>query len=280
MGLILDQEKLKDLMTAFNTLTGIKIVIFDENYKEILAYPPIHCAFCEQMQANPTTYQYCKQSNESAFCRCKEERDLVVYRCHAGLIEATAPLTDNGMIIGYLMFGQISDCEDNDTTQRVLRTVCQKYGVYSPVYEEAFGSILYKNIKQIQAAAQIMKACTLYVIYHEMVLCEKEEFIEQLNQYIETHIAESIPVSALCSKFCISRSKIYNSSSMYLDGGLAAYIRRYKIQKAKDLLLSTDLPIIEIASRVGFSDYNYFCRIFKAENGLSARKFRMQIHHR
>jgi AraC-like DNA-binding protein len=273
MGLILNQEELKKLMTAFNTLTDIKIVIFDADYKEILAYPPIHRTFCELMQANPTTYQYCRQSNTSAFNRCKEEGDMVVYHCHAGLVEATAPLTDNGVIIGYLMFGQITDCEDKNRMNQILRAVCQEYNVYSPAYEEAFNSIVFKNAQQIQAAAQIMEACTLYVVFHEMVLREKEEFIDHLNRYIETHVTDDIPISSLCREFCISRSKLYNLSSKYLDGGLAAYIRRYRIQKAKDSLLSTDMSVMEIAGRVGFSDYNYFCRVFKAETGLPAKKF-------
>lgn len=54
------------------------------------------------------------ESDRSSFHQCKTERRLIIYRCHAGLIEAVVPLIDNHIVIGYLMFGQISDASDLD----------------------------------------------------------------------------------------------------------------------------------------------------------------------
>ena len=52
------------------------------------------------------------------------------------------------------------------------------------------------------------------------------------------------------------------------------YLVRLRIQRAMELLRSTDLSITEIAMEVGFSDSNYFARQFRRALGESPRSFR------
>ncbi len=56
--------------------------------------------------------------------------------------------------------------------------------------------------------------------------------------------------------------------------GIASYIKKLRLEKAKELLTQTDLTVSQVAMEAGFSDYNYFCRIFKKETGLPAGKYR------
>jgi AraC-like DNA-binding protein len=52
------------------------------------------------------------------------------------------------------------------------------------------------------------------------------------------------------------------------------YFNRLKIQKACELLKTTDRPIVEISESVGCSDPYYFSRLFKKVMGLSPRAYR------
>ena len=81
-------------------------------------------------------------------------------------------------------------------------------------------------------------------------------------------------VEQIARDFGISRSRLYASFYKYLGCGLAHYIRKLRMEKARTLLKDTDQTVSRIAALCGFSDYNYFCRIFKKENGLSAKKYR------
>ncbi len=47
------------------------------------------------------------------------------------------------------------------------------------------------------------------------------------------------------------------------------YLTRIRIEKAKELLTSTDKPIQEIALEVGFNDAGYFTRRFKSYEGTT-----------
>lgn len=274
MNLNLDNKKLKELMKDFYTLTEIKMVLFDSDYHEILSYPNGHCEFCAIMHGNPVTRKHCIECNQNSFDYCRRNSELMVYECHAGLIEAAAPLKDNGIIIGYVMFGQISDISSREELFTNLRNVCEKYQIYQPGYEEAFSKIKYKGHEQILAAAKILEACTFYVLLKEMVFMEKEQFLHKLNLYIMGHISEDISVKDLCNVFKVSRSRLYEAAKQYLGVGIAEYIKQKRIEAAKDYLKNSGNPITEISEKAGFSDYNYFCRVFKKTVGMPAKKYR------
>lgn len=274
MNLSLDNKKLKELMKDFYTLTGIKMVLFDSDYHEILSYPPGHCAFCAIMHGNPVTQKHCIECNQNSFEYCRRNSELTVYECHAGLIEATAPLKDNGIIIGYVMFGQITDLANREELITNLQNVCKRYQIYQLGYEEAFSKIKYKSREQILAAAQILEACTFYVLLKEMIYLEKEQFLHKLNQYIMRHLSEDITVKDLCDAFKVSRSRLYEAAKQYLGVGIAEYIKQKRIEAAKEFLKNTSDPITAISEKAGFSDYNYFCRVFKKIVGMPAKKYR------
>lgn len=249
LTLNLNREMLLDLMKDFNLLTGIKIALFDPNGNEVLSYPEAHCAFCAGLRATPEGEMACQSSNHKSFRICQASQHLEIFTCHAGLIEATAPLVENGIVIGYIMFGQITDNS-----------------------EITYAS--YKSKEQILAAAKILEACTFYVLLKDMVSLRGANFIENLNHFLLAHLSEDLSVDRLMAEFSISKNKLYDSCSKYLNTGIAEHIKTLRIEEAKRLLKETDLPVNRISDLVGFNDYNYFCRVFKQMVGTPAGKFR------
>lgn len=58
------------------------------------------------------------------------------------------------------------------------------------------------------------------------------------------------------------------------------YILRMRIDKAKELLAETDLPMGEVGRKVGYPDPNYFSRIFGRVAGVSPSRYRQMINVR
>ena len=52
------------------------------------------------------------------------------------------------------------------------------------------------------------------------------------------------------------------------------FVRERRIESAESLLITTDMPLSEIAESCGFDDYNYFSRVFKRQVGISAMRYR------
>ncbi len=54
----------------------------------------------------------------------------------------------------------------------------------------------------------------------------------------------------------------------------STYIKNYRMSKAKELLLGTNLKLYEIAERVGYSDPKYFSKVFKESSGMLPAEYR------
>ena len=101
--------------------------------------------------------------------------------------------------------------------------------------------------------------------------------IKRLNKvfdYIHTEYAKTIPLARLAEIACMSPSYFCR----YFKGvtGLSPvnYILRYRIEKAKELLLNGETSITEICFNVGFNSQSYFDRIFQRFTKQSPNHFR------
>ena len=274
MNLKLDIEQLESLMKSFYTLSGIRFVLFDTDFHEVISYPKENCGFCKLMKGCPKTRRKCNYADRRSFEKCEKTNDLVLYKCHAGLVEAVMPLHENEKIIGYLMFGQITDNPDKTDLFNKIAIWNETYGIDNAELKSGIDNITYKTDVEIKAAAKIMEACTSFIVYKELIIPDNNKILESVKSYIENHLSESIEIEQLCNKFDVGRTKLYEIFRKEQKMGISKYILRRRLHKAKKLLKTTELSIAEIANNVGFSDYNYFSRIYKKQYGKSPTYYR------
>jgi len=80
-------------------------------------------------------------------------------------------------------------------------------------------------------------------------------------------------IAELCVSLGISRAQIYRKFKLFTDTTLHDYMRSYRLKKAKELLLTTELNVSEVAYRTGFKNNSHFSRIFSAEFGNTPSEF-------
>ena len=224
---------------------------------------------------NPDFRAKCRESDENAFEKCRQTNKIHIFKCHAVLIEASVPMIEDGKIIGYMMLGRITDKKNKVELVGAVLSRCREYGVDGEI-EEKIKRIKYRNEKQIQAAAKILDACCEYVKLREMVRPSGRRLIDSLERYIEEHLREEITVERLCSELEISRTKLYETVRPYTNGGIAAFVKTKRLEHAKNLIKTTEMSVSQIADACGFSDYNYFLRVFKQKYGISTKQMRKE----
>lgn len=274
MPLKLNTEKLRELMQNFYDLTHIRLAVIDDERRELMDYPNDGCRFCKLMRSSPEIREKCRQSDAYAFDQCKKNGQLLVYKCHAGLVEACAPIVDNGILIGYIMFGQITDMEDKEKAQAAVLAACSRYPQDKEEIRRAFAEIQYKSPTQIHAAAKILQACAYYALLHQLVAIQREALIHKINKYIDTHLNGPITADMLCRELQISRTRLYEVTRPHMGEGIGSYIRKKRLEQAKKLLEETDYSVFAIAELTGFSDYTYFSRVFKKHCDISPNGYR------
>ncbi len=273
MSLLYHDAELMELMKDFYSISGIRIVLFDENFEELVAYPKGEHSFCHCMRKNPEFLERCRESDRCAFENCRRTNKLHISKCHAGLIEASVPMVSEGRIIGYMMLGRITDKKDKIELIGAIKTHCKDFRI-DREDEERIKKIKYRSEKQIHSAAKILEVCCEYVRLREFVHPSGKQLIDTLERYVDMHIREDISVERICRELDISRTRLYETLRPHLNSGIAAYVKHRRLEYAKELLKSTDMSVPEISDACGFADYNYFLRSFKQKYGMSTKQFR------
>jgi signal transduction histidine kinase/DNA-binding LacI/PurR family transcriptional regulator/AraC-like DNA-binding protein len=100
--------------------------------------------------------------------------------------------------------------------------------------------------------------------------------VKQACAYIQQNFTRSFSLMEVSETIGVSKS--YLSRIFKLDTGVSLwdYLNRYRVQKAKELLLLSDKSVTEIAADVGFDDTSYFSRVFREIAGCSPRAFRQE----
>ena len=75
----------------------------------------------------------------------------------------------------------------------------------------------------------------------------------------------------------VSRRALERRFRRALHRGLGDEIRRVHVERAKDLLASTELPVANVAERSGFSSSSHLCVVFRRDTGQTPTEFRRQV---
>jgi len=274
MRLTVDLPRLRDLMLGFHTLTGLKIVLFDPEYRQILACPEAEGPFCRWMHAAHTTRERCGIENARSFERCRETGRIDLHHCHAGLLEATAPIVEDGVTRGYVMFGQITDRDDREAFIAETAALLIPLGVDEATARAAASAVRSVDTERVHAAARIMEACVCYLLRHDLVALRKGRLLRRIDDFIDAHLAEDLTTERLCAEFHLSRSSLFRLFADHLGDTPAATVRSRRIERARRLLRETTLDLARVAAECGFDDYDYFRRVFREETGLTPRAYR------
>lgn len=106
---------------------------------------------------------------------------------------------------------------------------------------------------------------------------EESEFIENLGALIrEAMDSGKVDFEDIASRMCISRTHLNRKVKSITGGTTSDLVLSYRIAKAKELLLSTDLPVWEVAEQCGISDPAYFSTLFKKAVGKSPGQLRKE----
>ncbi|CAM3677299.1 response regulator transcription factor [Marinicrinis lubricantis] len=103
------------------------------------------------------------------------------------------------------------------------------------------------------------------------------EPVKQIFQFVEEHLDISIGLKEAAEHIHMNSSYISALFKEQVQMTFSEYVARRKVQKAKELLVQTNLTISEIADRLGYQTSKYFTKLFKTYEGTSPGQYRTQL---
>ena len=104
---------------------------------------------------------------------------------------------------------------------------------------------------------------------------EKNRLVEHINCMLDDQKFRNASIADLASELNLSGSGLRAKFQKTAGVPLGAYLRNYRINRAMELLRTTDLPIAEIAGEAGFSSPQAFSRAFREAIGSAPRAYRV-----
>lgn len=108
------------------------------------------------------------------------------------------------------------------------------------------------------------------------------QFVEQgeqsvaapISAYIAEHYAQDIHLDEIADILGFSSGHCARLFRKSFGVTFVDYLTSYRVERAKELLLQSRLPIDQIAYAVGFNSYSYFSTCFKRLSGVSPGSYR------
>ncbi len=106
-----------------------------------------------------------------------------------------------------------------------------------------------------------------------------EARLRRVTAYIHDHLDEALDMDRLADIACMSPYHWHRIYRGVQGETLAQTVRRLRLQRAANALVSSAEPVIAIASRNGYPSLPSFSRVFKASYGLSPAEYRKRGGH-
>ena len=103
-------------------------------------------------------------------------------------------------------------------------------------------------------------------------------WVKELKEILQDHIDTNLTLKDISKNLDIHPSYLSREFSKYFDNlSFGDYIRKLRIEKAVELLKTSNYSLTEIAYLTGFSDQSHFTRIFKLNTGKNPSAYKKEL---
>lgn len=107
---------------------------------------------------------------------------------------------------------------------------------------------------------------------------QETPLVAAMKLYITTRCEEAVRIDDICQAFGYSKSFLSRLFREHTGDSLAAFARKKKIERAKQLIREGHLNFAQIATKLSFDDPQYFSRVFKQECGMTPTEYKNRAH--
>ena len=246
--------------------------------------------FCMYIKSDEASYLKCTGMQKQCRYKLESEQSTFIGVCHAGVKEYICPIWHEERLIGAIHAGDFMT--DPRYARRYVQRACRHHALDDhkafALYQEHIRSQMVDDERLVVYLEMIamafsaifarMRAHEEYDLTRSTTAIAHNSIISDALEYINEHYQEDMHVTDIaaychCSVSCLSH--LFNS---YVGTSIPLYITKLRMDHAQNELIEMGVPISVIAERVGFSDPNYFSRVFTRCVGLTPTQFRKSLN--
>lgn len=111
------------------------------------------------------------------------------------------------------------------------------------------------------------------------VIGHKDSLVERVQQWMQQHYAESVGLDDICAQFAVTKRTLIRRFKAACGETPLSYLQQIRVEKAKQLLEGTDLPVERIIEKVGYGDPASFRKLFSNLTQLTPKAYRQRFSY-
>ena len=137
-----------------------------------------------------------------------------------------------------------------------------------------------KSVRSVSHNRQERIVAIFLYLYHQLLdhsVDRENEHIKKIKKYVLKHICEDVSLDEIASEVHLVPRYVCTLFKRETGMTITEYMVGEKIELAKRLIIMRRQTLTEIAETCGFSDYNYFSRVFKRIVGMTPGEYRKSV---
>lgn len=154
-------------------------------------------------------------------------------------------------------------------TEYLKNAVTNEIKTLIALYDESYGN---KSDNTDEKCTLLLKYLILQILDIQKSQSENP-LVNKIKKYLHENIDRKITLKDLHEQFFFS--PVYCDSVFKKETGFSIiyYLINERVEEAKRLIFEGAYSLLQISEKTGFSDYNYFSRMFKKRTGYSPKKY-------
>ena len=268
-------DELQSLLDSFAVLLDIRVTLFSNSGERLRRGKEMqNCEFCRIVQEDLGKLDSCLSLDQIKQSEAAERNHISVYRCHAGLYEAAAPVLVHGRLAGSLMIGQfrLNNGAEPDWEKEYPDPALRKK------IRAAYFELPSFSQEKLEGIIDIFKTLIDYIAVKELAVVQDDNLRQDIERYIERHCSEDIRLPAMAKKLGRSVSTISQFLRRNYQTNFKELVIQHRLMLAEKFWKQhPHASVAEAAFAAGFSDQFYFSRVFRRRKGMPPGAFREQL---
>ena len=181
------------------------------------------------------------------------------------------------------------EVEGSHDDELLLSRMCEQYPqaqlpssnpeVYDNALQTTSNARRYNDLslwQKMELRGSMLMLFSRFLRYASPHLWTSDERMRRVQEYIHSHICEEIDIDELSEVACITKTYLIRLFRKEFGTSPLQYINKKKVERAQLLLCTTDMPVKEVAYRIGFNDQSYFIRMYRKVTGTTPQEYRKQ----
>lgn len=100
------------------------------------------------------------------------------------------------------------------------------------------------------------------------------DVVQKVVEIIKKEYMKDISLESIAERIYLTPSYLSHLFKKETGSGIMKYLTLYRLEKAKDFLSNTNTKIVDISKDTGYTNFAYFCSLFKNYYGITPSEFR------